>query len=212
MNTSLRKVVSKGRLRFAGLLFYDMPIDRMYYNPVRSFIWVSNPKCASTSILKQNFKSKERPKSVNVGLHKDKLLEFGIFQEPFPKIRELVKSREKICVIRNPYDRLQSSYLDKIQRQIISKDKRKGLEKIQIVELLNMKHPWVDRHISFDQFVGAITSISPKNLNPHFMPQCLVLKIETFGYDYKIKLENFEFSVKNLNREFNLNFSFPKSK
>lgn len=95
--------------------------------------------------------------------------------------QELCNVDFSFVFLRNPYDRLRSAYLDKINRVV---------------------HVPGHAHATFDEFVHAIHHIAPKQMNVHWKPistRCLT-KGETrytrFAYTKKYKIEtHFEDSV-----------------
>lgn len=97
--------------------------------------------------------------------------------KPIDQARDILASDEyfKFSVIRDPYERLVSAYLEKFvykrhsQRNLIHT--RQVISAVQGTEDINLQ-----KGISFDQFVEYILQQDPFDLDPHWRPQHLYFK------------------------------------
>lgn len=87
------------------------------------------------------------------------------------------------CFVRNPYTRLLSCYLDKIVGN--------SPPKIAILKILGKDPGDISAEISFQEFVGAVSSQSIQDMNPHWRPQFYQTFQDTLTYDFIGSYENF---------------------
>lgn len=106
--------------------------------------------------------------SRQIALHDD-----SYFSLTYDKFRNYKYSKSKIfpifTVVRNPYTRVLSAYLEKIKEV---KDTRKDYRGD-----LNIK---TDEEISFSCFLEKLSSKNPRALDFHFMPQSIIANISRF--------------------------------
>ena len=91
---------------------------------------------------------------------------------------------KKFCFVRNPFTRLLSSYLEKIQQN-------KSI-KSEILSLLGMNPGDLSQAVSFHEFVSAISLQSISSMNPHWRPQFYQTYQESIEYDYIGRFESLE--------------------
>lgn len=89
----------------------------------------------------------------------------------------------KFCFSRNPYTRILSSYIDKIENN--KPQKRK------ILKLLDLNENNLTTHISFVDFLTTIKSQKTIDLDPHWRCQFYQTFQDTIQYDFIGKIENF---------------------
>ena len=94
--------------------------------------------------------------------------------------REILQSPTyfRFAVIRDPFDRLVSAYLDKFVLNRMSRGNHFHCQRV-ISEVLGVSAPTEShfrRSISFSQFVDYIVRQPPQSLDPHWCPQHLYLR------------------------------------
>lgn len=89
----------------------------------------------------------------------------------------------KFCFVRNPYSRLLSCYLDKIAGNRPPKQ--------AILNILDKGDSGIDAHVSFSEFVEAISSQTIVEMNPHWRPQYYQTFQDLIEYDFIGRYENF---------------------
>lgn len=87
------------------------------------------------------------------------------------------------CFVRNPYTRLLSAYLDKIQGN--------RPPKLSILQALGLNTGNIDQDVSFDQFIHAIGKQSLRDMNPHWRPQYHQTLQGAIDYDFIGRYEDF---------------------
>lgn len=91
----------------------------------------------------------------------------------------------KFCFVRNPYERLLSSYLNKVKRR----DKR--IYPTLLCQL-GLDQTDFNQEISFDLFVTSIEQVPISMMNSHWRPQYYQTFQDSLKFDYVGRLENFE--------------------
>jgi hypothetical protein len=99
---------------------------------------------------------------------------------PFDEAQEILHDRsyKKFAVIRNPFDRLVSAYLEKFVVNRMNLGNQFHTRPV-IAHALGVSIPSQDNFsmsITFSQFIDYIVSHSPDQLDPHWCPQFLYLK------------------------------------
>jgi hypothetical protein len=107
----------------------------------------------------------------------------------FRAIRDDIQFR-KFCVVRSPYTRLVSAYLDKIcgfqpQREVIA-------------DILGLTGAKRTAAISFTDFVTAVASQPPEEMDPHWRPQKLLLNMPAISYDLVLRTEALDTGIRAL--------------
>jgi len=94
---------------------------------------------------------------------------------------------KKFCVIRSPYTRVLSAYFDKIcthqpQRHIVA-------------EILGRTKSQQGDEITFYDFVTAVATQRPEEMDPHWRPQKLLLYVPEFHYDLMLRVETLDADI-----------------
>jgi len=104
----------------------------------------------------------------------------------------------KFCFSRNPYTKLLSSYLNKINSN--------KLQKKQILLHLGKDVSKLNTEVSFAEFVDVVCAQPISNMDPHWRLQYYQTFQDSIDYDFKGKVENFdcdfEFVLKTLNQDY----------
>lgn len=106
-----------------------------------------------------------------------------------PNFEEYLVSKDyfRFCFVRNPYNRLLSCYLDKIAGP------EKYKERISLLDFMGLD---ANHQLSFREFVEAIESQSPLEMDYHWRHQSYLTCQTTIQYDFVGKLESFDFDFK----------------
>ncbi|MCB1701814.1 MAG: sulfotransferase family 2 domain-containing protein [Halioglobus sp.] len=146
--------------------------DKLFYIPVA--------KCACTSLKSMmiNLAEIDRPEIAReLGVHfvTDRFnTGVQLKDKPIDTAREILASDQyfKFSVIRDPYERLVSAYLEKFVYQRHA-DRNLIHTRQVISEVQGSEQIDIGRGISFDQFVEYILRQDPYDLDPHWRPQYL---------------------------------------
>jgi len=90
----------------------------------------------------------------------------------------------KFCFVRNPYTRLLSAYLDKIQQTTPIKQ--------NLIDFIEKKYSKTVDTIDFEFFVEVVCEQRPKQMNPHWRTQYYQTLNNQISYDFIGKFENFD--------------------
>jgi hypothetical protein len=168
------------------------------YSPKYRYIYVDTPKVACSTI-KHSLQRAEgegaypgaRPGAPHQYGYSESLMRIHDRRESpllFPKDRhELARfaawSRFAFCFVRNPFSRILSAYIDKIERHA----ERRALFQTQL--LGEMEDP--GRTLSFFEFLELVRRQDPKAMDPHWRPQHVHISCGV-RYDFVGFFENFE--------------------
>ncbi|MEE9319342.1 MAG: sulfotransferase family 2 domain-containing protein [Granulosicoccus sp.] len=169
------------------------PNQLNYYaniSPNHSYLYMENPKVASTSTLRvlQQFENRPRAEQMSDAHSRD--------DSPLPRLSS-IPAKEQVHIltspdifrftfVRNPYSRLLSAYLSKIEKPLRPKSEILAIIKgVDITEINDLCE-----HVDFATFVDVVCSQSSINMNVHWKNQ---IDQTLFGkIDYSIigKFEN----------------------
>ena len=101
--------------------------------------------------------------------------------------RQIMASAEyfKFVVVRDPFDRLVSAYLEKFVINRKNRDNPRHTSSV-IAAIQGLSAPDFDRGISFADFVRHVTSQDPEQLDPHWKPQMLYLRDVDYDRIYRM--------------------------
>ena len=104
--------------------------------------------------------------------------------------------------VRNPITRVLSAYLDKVTVR--------GVQATRIQRELGVDP--AESVPSFEQFIDIVSEQSPKDMNPHWAPQCFLLGLPNVKYDYLGRFECFRESIEYLANRKSLAMPDPQFK
>ena len=87
------------------------------------------------------------------------------------------------CFVRNPYTRLLSCYLDKINKPTNFKK--------MVLKSMGLNENDIDHPISFEEFIGVVEQQAPIEMNNHWRPQAHLICLNTIKYNKIGRLESF---------------------
>ncbi|MGB3511323.1 MAG: tetratricopeptide repeat protein [Microcoleaceae cyanobacterium] len=108
----------------------------------------------------------------------------------------------KFVILRNPFKRLVSAYLNLIGKRVKPISFACNLVK-DVYRDLGMK-PDIYKSITFSQFIHYLVKTEDDRLNPHWRPQHTFLYLEGFQFDYIGQFENIAEVKKYVNKKFDL--------
>lgn len=170
--------------------------ENIYISLKNKYIYFETAKAACTTVKRtlMNFEL------VGTNLRPEKV-HLDVLSSPFVKPyqlsnSELIKILDsdkylKFCFVRNPYVRILSCYLDKIE-----KDKA---QKKKILKTLGLDVTNINMKIHFDEFVDAIAKQKIKEMDKHWRVQYYLLFGGDIKFDYIGKVESFKEDIKNIN-------------
>ena len=193
--------VKRGICESLYLSQYDYFANPSFAN---KYFFMENPKVASTTLLKA-LQSQELGNGSEGHKHPPHDRE----KSPIPLISELNDEDQwrmyfsdeifRFSFVRNPYSRLLSGYLSKIDTHWSPEAEAKALKnhvpKVQILatikgvsrdDIVDINEP-----VSFDEFVEVVCSESGKSMNPHWKPQVEQMLVNTINFDFLGRFENF---------------------
>lgn len=131
----------------------------------------------------------------------------------------------KYIIVRNPYNRLVSFYINKIVHQGLSgeyppKEGMKTYKSSYENEVLIPHYGGLYTNVTFEQFLQDLKYHNPNHLERHLRPQ--TNNVENMTFDKIVKLENFEEDMKEVCEKLEIDYvkminhkkpnSFPKKK
>lgn len=146
---------------------FSKGIGRLCFVPSKSLCFISNPKAGCSSV-KAALWLAQSPSTYRGTPHAPDA-PFKVTLDELAANREGLSGTSFFTVVRNPYVRALSAFLDKVQ----NRDDRRVWQ--QFAGRYGLSD---DHQVSFDDFIRIITSDAPDELNPHFAPQHL----NTFSY------------------------------
>ena len=158
------------------------PAGTMMVSEKYKVLYIPVAKCACTSLkslMVELAEIEQHEKAIQLGVHfvtdrfntgvqlKDKTMK---------RAWQILASDQyfKFIVVREPFERLVSAYLEKF---VYNRHNKRNLLHTRAVlrHVQGTDKPDLQRGISFDEFVGYVTSQDPMKLDPHWRPQCLYL-------------------------------------
>ncbi len=103
------------------------------------------------------------------------------------------------CFVRNPYVRLLSAYLDKIDRGM--------LQKKDVLIAMGKDPQDFSVNISFEDFVSVVCDMDTLKMNPHWRLQYYQTFQDVINYDFVGKLESFHADFSAVMRQINSDFT-----
>lgn len=182
LKNALQEVRLKMRPFYWGLDFkYRMePVDsRIAVSTKYHFLYYRIPKSANSTVLRTliSYEDSDFASNYNSSLAKKKFYKRPS-QLSYFTARKAKRSYFKFTVVRNPYSRLVSAFLQKIEAnlpQTVHVRKQLGFTK--------------DKPISFEQFVGYLENGGIYQ-DPHWAPQTLLLPQDRSLVDYIGRVES----------------------
>lgn len=168
---------------------------------VDNFIWVKNPKVAS-STLDTTLQSVSSRKLGSIAPKPHSQIENSVFVKPFQMSDTDLHSTllsaafYRFTFARNPYQRVFSAYVDKI-----AGDKP---NKVQILKYAGLDTKDIAQKVTFEQYIDALADIKPNKMDRHWMPQSLLTCVKYLKYDFIGKIENFNEDLKVVFEHINL--------
>jgi len=152
------------------------------------YIYTITPKCACSTLrlaLRRLELDERHADNVEMKLIHSREYSPTLTPRQVSSFKALVERSDffKFCVVKDPYVRLLSSYLDRIERN--------KPEKASVLSALGYEGMPIDTPISFDQFVRFVCSQSIECMNPHWRVQYYQSLQGGIKYDFVGKVETF---------------------
>ncbi|TNE60804.1 MAG: sulfotransferase family protein [Alphaproteobacteria bacterium] len=165
------------------------------------YVYFKTPKVASSTLGKtlSAYESRNLP-GAKTPPHPH--IEESVFVKPYqlpdPMLKNILwgKGFFRFTMVRNPYERLVSAYKDKIINS--------APEKVQILNvlgrmgLIERDEGDLERDVSFEQFISAVTHMNHAQLNNHWKPQALLTCARWLKHDFVGRLDNFAADIETL--------------
>ena len=157
------------------------------------YVFVETPKVACSSIKLSLINMELRSGGHSIGND-----EFNHDRSQFPLLQpsqvpgfdRVLASKEffKFCFVRNPYTRILAGYLDKILKN--------SIEKRGILIQLGYNRFKLDRHLSFEEFIEALSKQPFVEQDPHWREQFMHCYTDRIDYDFVGHLESMRDDLK----------------
>jgi len=163
-----------------------------------NYFYMENPKVASTTtlrILQQHEDAMVAGKMANVHV-RDSSPILQLSSMPVEKQIECLLENVlyKFTFVRDPYSRLLSAFLSKIEKPLPAKAEIlaiiKGVDRSAIDDL--------SEHVDFATFVDIVCSQSSVSMNPHWKSQLDQILFNKINYTFIGKFENFRTDIKSV--------------
>lgn len=190
------------------------------YMEKQNFIFAYNPKVACT-----NWKSimrylNDSDDYFNSALAHDREKSGLKFLSDFenPEIYLKNSNIPKYAFVRNPYSRVLSAYLNKIEPYVTAKRSKdedntyfyKVYNEIDAYRVNNLPQ---QKAVNFYCFLSWLSNVNDfHTANEHWRPQVELLRVESIDYDYIGKLENINLDAPILLKKMGCDISFPSQK
>ena len=172
---------------------FDRPTTRRYFASNIPLLYVNNPKAGCTAVFDLiDYLDKKSGNGRSIFK-----LPVVRLQTPTPRNKIYNNLYKRITenevhfhmtFVRNPYVRLLSAYLDKIQNFTASEQ-----------QFLNPRERALDLagktsydQVKFEDFVNMISTENPLEMNPHWRLQTVNIDIKNINYDFIGRLERFD--------------------
>jgi len=161
-------------------------LARAWLSPEGGFLYVPSQKCGCTTVMRtllgierlQGRTSLDPETLSGSSLHNDTGLAVGVQGN----VADALDSVLAFSVVRNPYTRALSAFLDKI---------RPGFDPF-VTRQFERRFDCRAADVGFRDFLGCLRSEVPERLNPHWRPSFMNLGIGEMRYDYIAKLEDMD--------------------
>ena len=153
------------------------------------YIFIETPKvaCSTIKLTLQRFELESVDfKRVNFEDIHDRSYSPLLSLQQTPDFESILHSSEyfRFCFVRNPYARTLSAYLDKIKFN-------PGPQKIKILRELGYDEKYIDKDITFDNFLSVIENQKPLEMDNHWRHQYFTTYQDSIKYDFYGRFESF---------------------
>ena len=150
----------------------------LWWTPELPIVYINNPKCGCSTV-KNSLKQAQASRFRKEGRECFALLDNPHVGDDCLKrhgIGDLRRGEQRLIVscARNPYARVLSAYLDKVE----------------VGDITQYKELRGERPASFEAFLEILAAATPNSLDPHFSPQHINLGLPYIAYDAIFYLEN----------------------
>jgi len=164
----------------------DLVNDCVRYAPALNIVYLNNPKCGCTTVKHALWFASDAALGTNTfagNAHDRKIDPFArnVFRLS-PEQRERVADAAVFSVVRNPFARALSAYMDKVAND-------PGVWPI-FVKRLGLKSTVGKEELSFADFLGIVAVAHDDILDGHFRPQCRNLLLPLAEPDFVGSVEN----------------------
>lgn len=159
------------------------------------YVFIEMPKVASSTIKLRLMNHEALGLGVKIGNPHPMPLE-SPFVKPYQLDRQTLSdimddpTYVKFCFVRNPFTRILSAYLDKIERG--------ETEKRQILRILGHDPNDLKREVTFLEFLKALSQMQPAQMDKHWRPQSLQSFSPYLTHGFIGKFENLDPDLKRL--------------
>ena len=143
--------------------------ETVHFVPDRHIVYLNNAKVACSSVKKALWQG-VRPNTFGGNPHDRQLAPFSRTLEDIAHDLDSFGASQFFTVVRNPYSRILSAYLDKVSSVTADGEEKKRDASVW--------HPFCRRYrlssdatLSFGEFLNRITAEDPSTLDQHFAPQ-----------------------------------------
>ncbi|MBF0231898.1 MAG: sulfotransferase family 2 domain-containing protein [Desulfamplus sp.] len=153
----------------------------------KNYIYFSIPKVASTNILSILNKAESFKLTTNNLFYSPHNLITSFFSNSIQDFSELIEKSFKFTLVRNPYTRAISAYINKIAQYDPN-----------ITPHFEKKYNTRHHKVSFNDFLYIISQDNPNELDPHWRPQTQLTLIDFIKPDFIGHIEYFHDDLKKI--------------